>query len=220
MPPYKMPPTPVLQTQRLVLRPVRTKDAPIIQWRFPKWEVVRWLDARVPWPYPADGAATFVATCLEEMARGQSAHWAIVPKSGPADLIGLVSLWPDDGESCNQRGFWLDPAFQGRGLMTEAADRVTDFALRELGWPHLWLTNAQANQASRRIKEKQGARLIELMIGRYVEGPGPQMVWQLMREDWLDRRSPSAGKETGKDTAKEKGRRLSTTALDGMVAGG
>ena len=64
--------------------------------------------------------------------------------------------------SRDQRGFWLDPAFQGQGLMTEAADRVTDYAFRELGWPCLWLSNAQDNHASRRIKEKQGARLVDL----------------------------------------------------------
>ena len=54
--------------------------------------------------------------------------------------------------------------------MTEAADRVTDYAFRDLGWPHLWLTNAQENHASRRIKEKQGARLIDLRIGHCVSG--------------------------------------------------
>ena len=148
-----MPPTPVLQTPRLVLRPVRSKDAPVIQRRFPHWEVVRWLNAKIPWPYPADGAATYVATCLEEMARGEKSHWAIVPKKGPADLIGIIDLWPDDGVSRDQRGFWLDPAFQGRGLMTEAADRVTDYAFRELGWPCLWLSNAQDNH---RLAPHQG----------------------------------------------------------------
>ena len=85
-----MPPTPVLHTPRLILRPVRSKDAPVIQRRFPRWDVVRWLDAKVPWPYPADGAATFVADCLAEMARGEKSHWAIVPSKGPADLIGLI----------------------------------------------------------------------------------------------------------------------------------
>ena len=64
------------------------------------------------------------------MARGEKSHWAIVPKKGPADLIGIIDLWPDDGVSRDQRGFWLDPAFQGQGLMTEAADRVTDYAFR------------------------------------------------------------------------------------------
>lgn len=183
-----MPPTPVLHTPRLILRPVRSKDAPVIQRLFPQWDVVRWLDAKVPWPYPADGATAFVATCLQEMARGQKSHWAIVPRSGTADLIGLIDLWPDDGVSRNQRGFWLDPAYHRRGLMSEAADRVTDYALRELGWPHLWLSNAQDNHGSRRIKEKEGAQLVELIIGRYIGGETSQMVWLLTRDTWLARR--------------------------------
>jgi len=58
----------------------------------------------------------------------------------------------------------------------------------ELGWPHLWLTNAQENHASRRIKEKQGARLVDIKIGHYVGGQSSQMVWLLTREDWLARR--------------------------------
>jgi [ribosomal protein S5]-alanine N-acetyltransferase len=184
-----MPPTPVLQTTRLVLRPVRSKDAPVIQRRFPRWEVVRWLNAKVPWPYPADGAATHVAACLQEMARGEKSHWAIVPKSGPADLIGIIGLWPDDNISHSQRGFWLDPDFQGKGLMTEAAERVTQYAFQDLGWPHLWLSNAQDNHPSRRIKEKQGARLVDLMIGEHVGGRGPQMVWLLTRKDWMARQA-------------------------------
>jgi RimJ/RimL family protein N-acetyltransferase len=210
MPPYKMPPTPVLQTPRLILRPVRTKDAPVIQRRFPKWEIVRWLDAKVPWPYPPDGAATFVTACLEEMARGAKSHWAITPRSGPADLIGLINLWPDDGTDSGQRGFWLDPDFQGQGLMTEAADRVTDYAFRDLGWPSLCLTNAHPNLASRRIKEKQGARLIDMRLAQCVSGQVSQMVWQLTRDGWLARQpAPSPKKE---------GRRLATTAFDGLPA--
>ena len=191
MPTPKMPPTPVLKTPRLILRPVRTKDVPVIQLRFPKWEIVRWLDAKVPWPYPADGAATFVAACLQEMARGEKSHWAIVPRSGPADLIGLIDLWPDDGVSRNQRGFWLDPQFQRQGLTTEAAERVTAYAFIELGWPHLWLSNAEGNHASRRIKEQQGARLVEMMMGHFVGGNASRMVWLLAREDWLARPSGS-----------------------------
>lgn len=191
MPPScPMPPPPVLQTPRLVLRPVRAKDAPVIQRRFPCWEVVRWLSAQIPWPYPADGAATYVAACLDEMARGVKSHWAIIPNSGPADLIGMIELWPDDGVSRSQRGFWLAPEFQGKGLMTEAAERVTQYAFCDLGWPHLWLTNAQDNHPSRRVKERQGARLVDLMIGEHVAGRGPQMVWLLGREDWLARVPP------------------------------
>ncbi len=40
--------TPVLETQRLLLRPLRQEDVPAIQRRFPRWEVVRYLAAHVP----------------------------------------------------------------------------------------------------------------------------------------------------------------------------
>lgn len=183
----RMPSTPVLHTRRLVLRPLRSKDAPVIQKRFAQWEVVRWLTNTVPWPYPADGAAAYVADCLKRMAEGTKSHWAIVPRKGPADPIGIIDLWPDDGTSRDMRGFWLDPTWQRQGLMTEAADRVTDYAFRELGWPCLWLTNAQDNHASRRIKEKQGAQLVDMLIGRYVGGETTQMVWLLERDAWLAR---------------------------------
>ncbi len=184
-----LPPTPVLETERLTLRPLHHADVPVIQRRFPQWQVVRHLAARVPWPYPPEGAASHVAECLEQMARREKCYWAIILKGGPDELIGRIDLWPDDGVSRDQRGFWLDPEFQGRGLMTEAAERVTEFAFVELGWPHLWLSNAEANGASGRIKEKQGAQLIDRMPFHFVCGEGMRMVWLLRREDWLARRS-------------------------------
>jgi RimJ/RimL family protein N-acetyltransferase len=186
-----LPPTPVLQTRRLLLRPLVGSDRTALQRRFPRWEVVRHLNPRVPWPYPSDGAACFIALCQEEMAQGQKHHWAIRLKDGPDEVTGCIDLWPDDGKSRDMRGFWLDPELQGRGLMTEAADRVTDYALHELDWPHLWLSNAEANRASARIKEKQGARFVGFEPFRSVEGEGRRMIWRIDREAWLARRRSS-----------------------------
>ena len=50
--------TPTLYTERLILRPLELADAEAIQRLFPHWEVVRYLNALVPWPYPTDGALT------------------------------------------------------------------------------------------------------------------------------------------------------------------
>ena len=44
---------PPLQTARLLLRPLALDDVPAIQEHFPRWEIVRHLASRVPWPYPA-----------------------------------------------------------------------------------------------------------------------------------------------------------------------
>jgi RimJ/RimL family protein N-acetyltransferase len=184
-----LPPTPVLETPRLVLRPLVPADAPTLQRRFPRWEIVRHLSPRIPWPYPDDGADRFITAMQDEMAHGRRHLWSIRPNDGPDALIGCIELWPDDGKSRDMRGFWLDPEFQGRGLMTEAADRVTDYAFVDLGWPHLWVSNAEANRASARIKEKQGARLIGFEPFRYVEGEGRRMVWLIEREPWLKARA-------------------------------
>ena len=182
-----LPPTPVLETERLILRPMRMEDAPATQRIFPQWEVVKYLHAEVPWPYPDDGAAVNMVQCLEQMARGEKFHWAITLKGGDDELIGRIDLWPDNGGR-DMRGFWLDPVHQGRGLMTEAAERVTEYAFVELGWPHLWLNNAEENTASHRVKEKQGALLVDRTPRRYVSGEGIKITWLLMREAWLAHR--------------------------------
>jgi ribosomal-protein-alanine N-acetyltransferase len=184
-----LPPTPVLHSARLTLRPVRLEDGPAMQKRFPQWEVVRYLNARTPWPYPADGGQIHARRCVDESLERKNFTWAITLKGGDDELIGLISVRPDDGVSREQRGFWIDPEFWGKGLMTEAAELVTEYAFVELGWPHLWLDNAEANTGSHRIKEKQGARIVERVPdAAWVSGPGVKVVWLLTREDWQARR--------------------------------
>jgi len=52
--------TPVLRTASLLLTPLQLDDVPAIQQLFPHWEVVRYLDSRVTWPYPDDRALMYV----------------------------------------------------------------------------------------------------------------------------------------------------------------
>lgn len=183
-----LPPTPVLETARLILRPLEARDTPAVQRIFPQWEVVRYLNAEVPWPYPDDGAATNMAQCLEKRARGEQFYWAITLRGGDDELRGRIDLWPDGGVRHDMRGFWLDPLLHGQGLMTEAAEAVTGYAFEVLEWPHLYLTNQVDNTASRRVKEKQGAELIRHEPWACVAGLGERDVWKLTREAWRARR--------------------------------
>ncbi len=184
-PDERLPLPPVLETARLILRPMRLDDAPALQRRFDDWEVVKHLNGHVPWPYPADGCETHVRASLEKRDRY---YWTITPKDGGDDALGLISIRPDLGDEGEQRGFWLGRDHWGRGLMTEAAERVTEHAFVDLGWPHLWLGNAEANTASHRVKEKQGARIIGRTPIQTVSGPATKVVWLLSREDWFARR--------------------------------
>lgn len=181
-----LPPTPVLETERLILRPLEARDAPAIQKLFPQWEVVKHLYAGIPWPYPDDAAAANTTQCLEDRAKGLRIYWSITLK-GSDDLRGRIDLWAFDPERRDSRGFWLDPLLHGQGLMTEAADAVTDYAFRMLDYPWLYLTNSTANHASGRIKEKQGAVPAYVEPREFVSGPGEVQVWLLTREAWLAR---------------------------------
>jgi len=185
-----MPATPVLETARLILRPKCLGDAPVVQKLFPQWEVVRYL-AKAPWPYPEGGAEHHIRECLDNMAKGLKCHWTITLKAEGDDPIGGIDLWPETGGR-EQRGFWLALDYHGRGLMTEAAERVTEFAFLDLGWPELYLSNAVENKASHRVKEKQGAKIVGYAPIDIVQGPTERVVWLLTREDWLAHRAGQA----------------------------
>jgi ribosomal-protein-alanine N-acetyltransferase len=177
----------VLETLRLWLRPVTLGDATAIQSLFPHWEIVRHLSDRVPWPYPEDGALTFLRdVALPGMTQGTDWHWSLRLKTAPEQLIGLISLKDDPQEN---RGFWLGLHWQGQGLMQEAADAVTDFWFDELGRAVLRVPKAAANLASRRISERGGMRIIRSDIRNYVEGPQPAEHWEITAQEWRARRS-------------------------------
>ena len=152
-----LPPTPVLETDRLILRPLRAGDVDAVQRIFPQWELVKHLHAGVPWPYPDDGAAVNLAQCLEDRAQGLKFYWAITLK-GSDELRGRIDLWPFDPQRRDCRGFWLDPEVWGQGLMTEAVRLVLPFVFNTLGLHRVHAAFLPNNAASRRVLEKSGFR--------------------------------------------------------------
>jgi len=177
---------PTLATQRLILRPLELGDAPQIQATFPQWEIVKYLTTQVPWPYPDDGALTFVRDiALPAIAKGEAWHWSIRRKDEPERLIGLISLMDKPRDN---RGFWLDPKFQKQGFMAEASDAVTDYWFDVLGKTVLHIPKAAENTASRRISERSGMRVVETIARDYVGGRFPAEVWEITRDEWHARK--------------------------------
>jgi [ribosomal protein S5]-alanine N-acetyltransferase len=174
--------TPELETKRLILRPLEMADADQMQILFPQWEIVRYLARIVPWPYPSDGALTFIRdVALPAIERGEYWQWTLRLKSAPDRIIGSISLETNENEN---RGFWIDPAWQRQGLMTEAVDVVTDYWFETLQFPVLRVPKAIANTASRRISEKQGMRIVGIEERDYVSGRLATEIWEITAEEW------------------------------------
>jgi ribosomal-protein-alanine N-acetyltransferase len=178
---YEM--TPSFETIRLLLRPLRRQDAARIQEVFPRLEIVEYLNASIPWPYPPDGAEQFLDFILPQIEAGSRFVWAITLGG---ELIGLIDL---DVEGPFHRGFWLIPEHHKNGYMTEAVTAVNDFAFDVLKMPLMRLGNAVPNAGSRRIKEKSVAVLVDVIPDvPFVGGVFPEEVWELTAEAWRENR--------------------------------
>jgi RimJ/RimL family protein N-acetyltransferase len=183
--------TPPLETGRLLLRPLELADAAQAQLLFPQWDVVRYLTNQIAWPFPPDGVFQFYSTvALPDMDRNEAWHWSLRLKSAPDQLIGAIGVQLSDDVN---RGFWLAPQWRGQGLMTEACDVVTGFWFDELKFPLLRVPKAAVNQASRRISERQGMRIVAVEERDYVSGRLLTEVWELTAEEWRARRGNLKG---------------------------
>jgi [ribosomal protein S5]-alanine N-acetyltransferase len=174
--------TPSLETPRLLLRPLELADADAIERVFPRWEIVQYLNAIVPWPFPEGAALEHLRdAALPAVARGEAWHWTLRLKSAPDELIGRIHLARSED---NHRGFWIIPEHQRQGLMTEAVVAVNDYWFDVLGFPVLRAPKAAANAASRRISEKTGMRLVETTEKDYVCGRLATEIWEITAEEW------------------------------------
>jgi RimJ/RimL family protein N-acetyltransferase len=170
------------RTERLLLRPLALADAAQIQRLFPQWKVVKYLAAKVPWPYPPEGAEQFIRdAALPQTQRGEAWFWTLRLPADPRQLIGLISLTLGEDEN---RGFWLDPTHRGHGYMTEACAWANDFWFDTLGQPRLRAPKATANRGSRRISQSMGMHVVRLEDRDYVSGRLPSEIWEITAEEW------------------------------------
>jgi RimJ/RimL family protein N-acetyltransferase len=94
----------------LILRPITIGDAAAIQEHFDNWNIIQHLTNHVPWPYPADGASTFITDMvLPADEAGTSLSWAIT-EPGVDRLIGCINFTFED-TGVGNRGFWLAEPF-------------------------------------------------------------------------------------------------------------
>lgn len=99
---------PILTTDRLTLRALRSEDAGDVVRALNDFEVSKWL-TRVPFPYSVHDANWFT--------RRVAATAFVFGLEFQGHIVGTIGC---EGEF----GYWLGQAYWGQGLMTEAARAV------------------------------------------------------------------------------------------------
>lgn len=174
--------TPTLETSRLLLRPLKLEDYVWAEKLFANYEIVKYLNASIPWPYPENGVHNFYKdVILPDVAAGKTIYWIIVEKSTQTPM-GALDFRPQ--HATDNRGFWIGLPFHGKGYMSEAVAVMQDYAFDTFGMKKLLLTNAVPNTASGRIKEISGAVLVKEEEADFVSGKHIKQFWELTPENW------------------------------------
>jgi RimJ/RimL family protein N-acetyltransferase len=142
---------PILQTERLILRPYQLSDAPALQSRAGSLAIARML-ARMPHPYPAGEAERWISTHDDRRAEGTGYPFAI-EKDG--DLVGTIAVERGDCGAF-ELGYWLTEPAWGQGLASEAVRGILAFAFDELGLAYVRALYTADNRASARVLTKAG----------------------------------------------------------------
>ncbi|UYN94495.1 MAG: GNAT family N-acetyltransferase [Enhydrobacter sp.] len=145
-----------LQTARLVLRPTAARDAGRAFEIQSDWNVTRML-AMAGFPPDRNEIDQWFAAHPHEWRAGEAFRFAVEREER---LIGVVDVDAicDGGGSL---GYWFEQSSWGRGVATEAARAVVDFAFREVGLSQLRAGHAADNPSSGRVLVKLGFRHVD-----------------------------------------------------------
>ncbi|HKG01195.1 MAG TPA: GNAT family N-acetyltransferase [Xanthobacteraceae bacterium] len=140
--------TPVLETERLVLRAPRLEDAKAIA-RLANDRRIAENTTRIPHPYRIADAEAFIG----QVNAGDGELALLITRDGePIGACGLAQL---EGPAPDL-GYWLGAPYWGNGYATEAARALIDHAFTALGCQVLQAGARVTNPASRRVLEKCG----------------------------------------------------------------
>ncbi|SIS19030.1 GNAT family N-acetyltransferase [Williamsia sterculiae] len=186
----------IIETDRMVLRPITTADADQLVRLDSDPTVMRYVSGGTP--TPADTIAEWVIPrAIDEMARRPGVGiWAAVDvRMGFAGWFSLRAPRHSRGPELEltyrlRRNLW------GCGLGTEGSRAMMTLAFGELGTLRVFAGTMAANTASRRVMEKSGMHLAGLHHAadgdRRDRDERGEVEYELLRSEWETARFPWA----------------------------
>lgn len=147
-------PFPTLTTARLTLRQLSTDDAePIFALRSDR-EINKYLD-RQP-SQTIEDAINFIKKINDTIEKNDGIYW-VITLTDSNTFVGTICLFSFSGEENKcEIGYELLPAYQGRGIMKEAAEKVIDYAFHTLQLQTIEAFTHNGNQHSTKLLLKCG----------------------------------------------------------------
>lgn len=157
-----------LQGRLCVLRRYRVGDAGAICAVADDFMVARWMTRAFPHPYTRRDAERWIAIAI---GNSRERYFAIEVDGTLAGGIGFEP-YSDERGGTAAFGYWLGRAFWRRGVATEAARMLADYALESGRLRRLEASVFAENRASARVLEKCGFTREGRLHGFYLDRDG------------------------------------------------
>ena len=146
--------TPILETERLILRPFNLEDVELV---FYGWESDPEVARYMFWTSHNDIEKTreWLAFEVGQIEKDDWYRFAIVLKN-THELIGTGLVYYEEEVAAWEIGYNLGKKYWGKGYTTEAMKEILSFAGRELGIHELVGRFAKENPASGNVMRKLG----------------------------------------------------------------
>lgn len=141
-----------LTTERLLLRFLKATDKKEIFILRSDPVINKYIDR--PAPTKIEEALLFIKNRNENIKENKALYWAITLKGNPK-VIGTICLWNfSEDKKTAELGYELFPAYQGKGIMSEAIKKVIESAFEIMGVETLEAFTHKDNQKSRLLLSK------------------------------------------------------------------
>jgi len=182
--------TPQLETERLILRRLRSEDEnDIFEYasdeevsRFVFWNTHRSIE----------DSRNFISFTLGRYDRDEAGEWGIVLKEEDK-LIGTIGFTGFDARSRRAEiGYVLSRKYWGQGIMPEALNRLLEFAFTEMDLNRIECSYVSPNEKSGRVMQKVGmsyegtAREKVFFKGRFWD----LKQYAILKSDWVKKEKP------------------------------
>lgn len=167
----------MLETPRLILRPMTAEDTDALLQIFADPQVMASFGVE---PFARPQMERWVQRNLDHQVEHGYGLFSVILKESDL-LIGDcgLELMEVSGAPAAELGYDFRSDYWNRGLATEAATAMRDYAFTTLALPRLVSLIRQGNHASRRVAEKVGLHLTETIQ----RGDHPYWVYTLTREE-------------------------------------
>ncbi|MFA6302896.1 MAG: GNAT family N-acetyltransferase [Legionella sp.] len=146
---------PLIITERLILRPFTLLDLDDFALICADPEVMRFIgNGKAVEKEVTQGVLAWIIAQYEELGFGLLA----VTLKENNKFLGFCGLIKQtiDNETHIELGYRLDSAFWGKGIATEAAQAIKEYAFNQLNIPHLISIIHVENMASKQVAKKVG----------------------------------------------------------------